>query len=64
MPLYEYECQGCRRTFEILQRVGAGAEGLKCPRCGGSELHKEFSTFAASGTSSAGAACAPSGRFT
>ena len=63
MPLYEYECQACRETFEVLQRVGAGSQGLACPSCGGSDLHKEFSTFAASGVSS-GPGCAPGGRFT
>lgn len=64
MPLYEYECQGCRSTFEVLQRLGADASGLSCPTCGGHELHKEHSTFAASGVASGGAACAPGGRFT
>ncbi len=47
MPLYEYRCGDCQARFEILQRMGEGAEGLACPSCGGSELVKEFSTFAA-----------------
>ena len=58
MPLYEYACRDCERTFEVLQRLGEGPDGLVCPRCGGGELVKQFSTFASSssGKSAAGAA--------
>jgi putative FmdB family regulatory protein len=58
MPLYEYRCRTCRHRFEILQRLGGGAQGLACPRCGAEELEKQFSTFAsgASGGESAGPA--------
>ena len=48
MPLYEYSCNDCRTRFEVLQSVGAGADGLHCPSCGGEALSKELSTFAAS----------------
>ncbi len=34
MPLYEYQCQKCRETTEVLQK--AKDKPLeKCPRCGG-----------------------------
>ena len=34
MPLYEYECKGCDRVFEVLQRMNE--EPLKkCIHCGG-----------------------------
>ncbi len=57
MPIYEYRCEGCDKTFEILQRLGAGADDLECPHCAGRHLSKQFSTFAASTapSSSAGA---------
>jgi putative FmdB family regulatory protein len=63
--LYEYRCS-CGNRFELLRRVGQGAEGVECPRCGGSEIEKEHSTFAAAsgGGVSQGAGCSPSGRFT
>lgn len=50
MPLYEYRCATCGHRFEILQRLGAGPEGLACPTCGATQLEKMFSTFANAGT--------------
>lgn len=61
MPLYEYRCEACGRRLEVLQRVGAGAEGLACPDCGATRLAREHSSFATAGASGA---CAPRGRFT
>lgn len=69
MPLYEYRCRECGHRFEILQRLGQGADGLECLRCGAPGVEKQFSTFAASGgdssrgSSSHGAAggCGPGG---
>jgi putative FmdB family regulatory protein len=63
MPLYEYRCPGCGHRFEMLQRMGEGAEGLTCPRCGTAKVEKQFSTFAsaASGESSAGSVSAAGG---
>jgi putative FmdB family regulatory protein len=60
MPIYEYRCRECENRFEILQRLGQGAEGLECPRCGAQHLEKQFSTFAsAAGESGRGTASAP-----
>jgi putative FmdB family regulatory protein len=61
MPLYEYRCRDCGHRFEVLQRLGDGADGLVCPRCDGRELEKQFSTFASGGERTAGPACGPSG---
>lgn len=49
MPLYEYRCRECGHRFEILQRLGQGADGLECPQCGAPGVEKQFSTFAATG---------------
>ena len=48
MPLYEYICRECGRRFEVLQRVGADASGVTCPKCGGRDVAKQHSTFASS----------------
>lgn len=55
MPLYEYRCPECGHRFEILQRLGAGAEDVICPGCGREKPEKQFSTFASSAASSGGA---------
>jgi putative FmdB family regulatory protein len=52
MPLYEYLCRDCGDRFEVLQRLGEGADGLACPGCGARILDKQFSTFATAGGSS------------
>jgi len=61
MPLYEYTCKDCGERFEVLQRVGEGAESVLCPECGGHEVTKQFSTFAASASGSGGTAPAGCG---
>ena len=40
MPVYEYRCRDCGRTFEALVRSDAGAV---CPACGSSSLAKLLS---------------------
>jgi len=35
MPVYEYECSGCKKVFEIQQRI-AEAPLEVCPDCGAS----------------------------
>jgi len=47
MPLYEYACRGCGRTFETLVR---GGERPSCPACAGTDLEKLLSVFAVSAT--------------
>ncbi len=66
MPIYEYRCAGCGERFEVLQRLGEGAAGLRCPRCGAEGPTRQLSTFAACGSPKAGgaasgAACGGSG---
>lgn len=61
MPLYEYQCADCRESFEVLQRLGEGAAGLQCPSCGGDDLAKQFSTFAASTAPATGSRSAAPG---
>jgi putative FmdB family regulatory protein len=47
MPIYEYRCQECGETFEILVR---GSTTIVCPQCGSSLLSKLLSApFIASG---------------
>ncbi len=56
MPLYEYTCGDCGKTFEFLARNSEQTPD-KCPSCEGTTLKKQFSAFAIStGSSSSPAA--------
>ena len=46
MPIYEYECQGCRRRVSLLVRSLSSSEAPRCPRCGSEALHRLMSRFA------------------
>jgi putative FmdB family regulatory protein len=45
MPLYEYRCEPCDRTFEALVRTPDDAPS--CPECGTDRVRKQFSVPAA-----------------
>jgi len=42
VPIYEYECRKCKRTFEYMQSL-SDAPRKKCERCGG-KLDKRISS--------------------
>ena len=50
MPIYEYECRGCRSRFEKIVQ-GPTVTTPSCPSCNSIELDRLLSTFAV-GTSS------------
>ena len=45
MPIYEYECAGCRRRVSLLIRSITAATAPACPRCGGTALTRLMSRF-------------------
>lgn len=45
MPIYEYDCGGCRRRVSLLVLVPSRAEAPRCPRCGSPELTRLMSRF-------------------
>jgi len=46
MPIYEYECHGCRRRVSLLVLRPSTAEAPTCPRCGSQALSRLMSRFA------------------
>jgi len=42
MPIFEYRCGDCGKTFEFLQR---GKDTPECPACGSRDLKKLLSRF-------------------
>ncbi len=59
MPLYEYHCRKCGKSFELLRRMQEADRGLECPHCRSTRVERQFSTFSAGGCGSGG-----SGKFT
>ena len=70
MPLYEYYCQTCRDTFDLLRPISRMDDEALCPQCNGSSQRKlsvfaSFSTSADGDTSAiagAGGGCCGGGR--
>ena len=46
MPLYEYRCQQCDRSFELLRPMSEDDSGVRCPHCGSEKIERELSAFA------------------
>jgi putative FmdB family regulatory protein len=51
VPIYEYVCMKCESHFEELVRMGD--EATSCPDCGGGNVRRQLSVFAAHGTAEA-----------
>lgn len=58
MPFYEYECEGCKKQFVLLQSMNAKAEDTVCPYCSASKARKLLSKF----SSSSSAVCSTGGQ--
>jgi len=48
LPVYDYQCTACGKTFEELVRIG---ETPNCPECGAGSPRKLLSVPSAPGTS-------------
>ena len=46
MPIYEYECHGCRRRVSLLVLSPSTAAAPRCPRCESLDLSRLMSRFA------------------
>lgn len=50
MPLYEYVCNSCSRTFSII-KLSLSDKETACPECGSKDVTKKFSTFSCGASS-------------
>lgn len=66
MPLYEFQCRVCGRSYEELIRNAADEQATACPECGSKEVARLLSAPASCGSESLGGSggCAPRGGFT
>ena len=66
MPMYEYRCDACGRTFEELRSSNEADATIECPSCQSPRTGRQLSRFASgagsSGSAKGGASCGP--RFT
>jgi putative FmdB family regulatory protein len=46
MPIYEYRCGQCEKTFEATQSVHVRVEDTVCPFCNAQDARKLLSSFA------------------
>ncbi len=60
MPIYEYRCEECGRTFEMLRRWSESDSDVKCPACESEQVERQISTFAAA-VASGGCGTGPGG---
>jgi putative FmdB family regulatory protein len=56
MPIYEYRCDGCSKSFEVLTSFGNRERTQICPNCESTRTKVLVSAFAAFGGSEAGEA--------
>jgi len=54
MPIYEFSCSTCDRSFEELVRSAEATNEVVCPKCGSQHVKRKISLFA-SKTNSVGA---------
>jgi putative FmdB family regulatory protein len=45
MPVYEYKCTKCGEIFELKLGFFHNKRSEKCPKCGGEEPRRVFSSF-------------------
>jgi putative FmdB family regulatory protein len=64
MPIYEYACDACGRTFEELIIRRSDEAEVACPQCRGRKVSRLLSATAATrggGGGAAGPSCGPVG---
>jgi putative FmdB family regulatory protein len=59
MPIYEYRCTVCHKTFEKLRRMRDSDKDIRCPECESERVERLLSGFA-----TAGCSAKPGSRFT
>ncbi|OCC15579.1 hypothetical protein DBT_0930 [Dissulfuribacter thermophilus] len=45
MPIYEFVCNNCKKTFEKFVMSHRDIREISCPKCGSNEVQKLLSNF-------------------
>jgi len=43
MPVYEFICQACQKTFEIVRPISEASTSVTCPHCGSTDVQRSWS---------------------
>jgi len=62
MPIYEYRCESCDECFEKLV-FGTEKDSVRCPRCGGAQVHRQISCVSDAGRSGSEKCATAAGGF-
>jgi len=47
MPVYEFTCQDCHKTFEVTRPMSEASANAACPACGSKRTERIWSTVSA-----------------
>jgi putative FmdB family regulatory protein len=67
MPLYEYVCLNCGKSFELIVDFSGNKDQKECPSCNSKLTNRLISSFASPGNNYSGTtstSCSPNSRFT
>jgi putative FmdB family regulatory protein len=43
MPLYDFKCLDCKKTFEIVRAIESyDAQKVQCPKCGSKNVERQW----------------------
>jgi putative FmdB family regulatory protein len=45
MPVYDYICHDCQKTFELVLTLKEHETEAKCPKCGSKNVEQELTAF-------------------
>ena len=45
MPVYDYVCHDCQKTFETVLTLNEHEHDVKCPHCGSKNVEQEATAF-------------------
>jgi len=46
MPVYDYVCNDCQKTFELVLTLGEHDKGdIRCPKCGSQNVEQDAVAF-------------------
>ena len=60
MPIYEFKCEHCDHTFELLELGETDKVEMRCPQCQSPNLHRLMSAASFSISGGKSGSCSPS----